>query len=970
MASITFGSVGDIVTVCGLVRKAIIALSKSRGSSAQYRELLKEIDSLGAALQSVSTVLEGDPHVTGSQQLRDALSRCYTCLNLYLGSIRKYDEALKKGGSSNPVKDSVRKLQWHASQHEISRFRAEISAHVQAIGIQLATHNIQANTQHQNFIKNFIESKFAAFTAADENRNLLLQLDATLSRRMIRMQDTFENTFRALSTNSAGDDAVELTKFESLIDRLEALLTQQGIPQKLGKTWQQEPMVLEDALNRVFPIHLDFISSWDSFLFVLNGHFKDTAGEGKVARKEFLLFDQTGCAVSFHKPWHEAFTSGQRVSMAMLFTRRRVSRSSCPLCLADNDDPTDCEVQCKECHTKYTRIVEVGSDLNDEPGSPSLASTAYKHRFTQGSESSREERNTFRAQEEEVEPSHELHAFKRLVLRAQTSSESDLVSERAITNLMNYNLAGDRAEAMAMLLAKSQHLSLGDVHPREVASDVQGITSEQNSSSQMAVIRMQEVDNSVRKGMGELISLAEGFLQNDHSTSEPEIGPDDCPPLTSQYHVRSVSKPEIDEDNDPPLTPLHHIDSANGPGILEVKKPPPISFSSASASTRDLVASKQLIDIRIRLYFDNSMPRRQLTNEAWQQLRGEPKQWNLFWDYRSSIANSPLESFRVIGFDVRIWYWVDPEDCIVNGPEAGQLLDEMYSRQSFSADTQFWTRGDGNRRCLRLCDLEMMFNSSKIFLKIHTMRRKYGAEWRYTSNIEGQMIELDIDEVAAEYVKAQGLLRIAYIPDIIKSWDTNRDRSPRSAYRLVYDRMNMDVRERILMIGSSRFPLDPSENEQMLQLCDTALLELNSAFGVHSTENLEFAWENGVRDFVALSRDFNPRLDGLLRHLYPGAGRVEKLCDLRGEIEQAMNKVKNLERLGTFRIDQRKRYERKAEKFVGKIDARIEESVRLQSRLDLNLPSRLNYSNPESGLAAKMREGEAVFQAVMELIEK
>ena len=35
------------------------------------------------------------------------------------------------------------------------------------------------------------------------------------------------------------------------------------IPAQLDKCWTQDPVILEDALKRVTPFHLEFIDSWE-----------------------------------------------------------------------------------------------------------------------------------------------------------------------------------------------------------------------------------------------------------------------------------------------------------------------------------------------------------------------------------------------------------------------------------------------------------------------------------------------------------------------------------------------------------------------------------------------------------------------------------------------------------------------------------------------------------------------------------
>jgi hypothetical protein len=51
--SFTFGSVGDIISICLIIKDLAVALDDSGGSSAEYRELRRELWALERALLEV-----------------------------------------------------------------------------------------------------------------------------------------------------------------------------------------------------------------------------------------------------------------------------------------------------------------------------------------------------------------------------------------------------------------------------------------------------------------------------------------------------------------------------------------------------------------------------------------------------------------------------------------------------------------------------------------------------------------------------------------------------------------------------------------------------------------------------------------------------------------------------------------------------------------------------------------------------
>ena len=59
---------------------------------------------------------------------------------------------------------------------------------------------------------------------------------------------------------------------------------QQGLPNLLERTLYQEPFILEDAMGRIAPVHMQFISSWEAFDSVLELRFRDIQGYKKVQK--------------------------------------------------------------------------------------------------------------------------------------------------------------------------------------------------------------------------------------------------------------------------------------------------------------------------------------------------------------------------------------------------------------------------------------------------------------------------------------------------------------------------------------------------------------------------------------------------------------------------------------------------------------------------------------------------------------
>ena len=120
-----------------------------------------------------------------------------------------------------------------------------------------------------------------------------------------------------------------------------------------------EPFVLEDALGRICPVHLQCVSSWEALNAVLKARFRGLQGHEKVQRGHWQLRDHaTGRGICRRRNWEGAFLPGQRVDMSMLFQREisteglksstqtpTGNQAACPRCQADVSSSSDAETR-------------------------------------------------------------------------------------------------------------------------------------------------------------------------------------------------------------------------------------------------------------------------------------------------------------------------------------------------------------------------------------------------------------------------------------------------------------------------------------------------------------------------------------------------------------------------------------------------------------------------------------------------
>ena len=138
------GSVGDIVSICLLAKDLVEALNGARGSAAEYQEIIRELWGLERALLQVdllSRTYNSSPELNALHETtRRVAEDCRQCIAGFLAKIKKYERSLGSAGSKNVIIDASRKIQWQVMQSgDVSKFRAEIGAHSQSIGMLIAT---------------------------------------------------------------------------------------------------------------------------------------------------------------------------------------------------------------------------------------------------------------------------------------------------------------------------------------------------------------------------------------------------------------------------------------------------------------------------------------------------------------------------------------------------------------------------------------------------------------------------------------------------------------------------------------------------------------------------------------------------------------------------------------------------------------------------------------------------------------
>jgi hypothetical protein len=139
---ITFGAVGDIISVCLLVKDLIEVLDKARGSKAEYQAAIRKLWILDRALLEIDLFNRqyGDGSIPELQGLCEtanrAVTRCRALVTTFLGRIRKYQQP-------NVLKEAAMAVRWRVGEKDaLEQFRVEIAGTSSSLQMLLVTASV------------------------------------------------------------------------------------------------------------------------------------------------------------------------------------------------------------------------------------------------------------------------------------------------------------------------------------------------------------------------------------------------------------------------------------------------------------------------------------------------------------------------------------------------------------------------------------------------------------------------------------------------------------------------------------------------------------------------------------------------------------------------------------------------------------------------------------------------------------
>lgn len=146
---VTFGSVGDIIAVGLLVKDLVEALNQSRGSQAEYKQLVAELNLLQDVLARIdnlcntTTTAGPRPQVSVLHDTAKAIAQnCRKCIEGFNIKLERYDKTLGSSGArrkSEAFKAAMAKIRWQLGEKEgVVEFRAAVAGQTALLNLVLS----------------------------------------------------------------------------------------------------------------------------------------------------------------------------------------------------------------------------------------------------------------------------------------------------------------------------------------------------------------------------------------------------------------------------------------------------------------------------------------------------------------------------------------------------------------------------------------------------------------------------------------------------------------------------------------------------------------------------------------------------------------------------------------------------------------------------------------------------------------
>ncbi|MCJ1354658.1 MAG: hypothetical protein MMC33_004647 [Icmadophila ericetorum] len=262
MASPLGFSVGDFIAGINLFIDCVKAVRDSRGATAEFQTLTNELKSLRGVLQAIEGLYLQQNAANHYPAVDAMVQETKHCIELFVkrnSSYRPWLQPQTRGWKAN-----FKKIKWTLCKKEdLVEFRGQLERQKSSIEMLLFAIQIKQGQEVKKALEDSQEIARAGHAATCDILNGLSKLHTDCSQR-------------------------SLLREQQLMEEI-ALLRREIPPQVLF----QRPIIFLDACGKMFPFHLELVTSTEAFISVLKFRFKQygvtTEGIGKLDRSEFAV---------------------------------------------------------------------------------------------------------------------------------------------------------------------------------------------------------------------------------------------------------------------------------------------------------------------------------------------------------------------------------------------------------------------------------------------------------------------------------------------------------------------------------------------------------------------------------------------------------------------------------------------------------------------------------------------------------
>lgn len=191
----SFGfSVGDFVAAGKLISQITLSLQEAGGSKSDYQELLRELESLGRALNYIENLSSRSVSSATLDSIKCAALICRHPLEEFLAKAQTYESSLGIW-SKNGVKSRAKQVDWAFRRKEdIRKLRDYLSLHVNSINMLLLSYGLELvdlasakASQDQAETRQLISNSQKEMV--DESRALTLSIRGDVASQKAIVQD-------------------------------------------------------------------------------------------------------------------------------------------------------------------------------------------------------------------------------------------------------------------------------------------------------------------------------------------------------------------------------------------------------------------------------------------------------------------------------------------------------------------------------------------------------------------------------------------------------------------------------------------------------------------------------------------------------------------------------------------------------------------------------------------------------------